>query len=141
MALDPPILIDKRYLSFSVQKAEQGIGIGGVVSVYYDPPPQSMSPARIEALGSYCTGGGATAECGAPVVRVLPTLEPGSFYVNLAPNEVVALDWQETADLFTFSANVGVLMQSPGVYTLVVWRDTGTDPLTEKLVELSVFVE
>lgn len=141
MALDPPLLIDKRYLSFSVRKAEPDIRIGGVVSVYYDPPPQSMSQARIESLDRYCTGGGATAECGAPVVRVLPTLEPGNFYANRARNEVVALEWQETADLFTFSANVGVLMQTPGVYTLVVWRDTGTDPLTEKLVELSVVVE
>lgn len=140
-ALGPPILIGKRYLSFSMVKREPGFRVAGVVSVFYDPPPQSISPSAIYALASYCTGGGPTAECGAPVVRVLPRLEPGHSYTGLEPNEVVATDWQDSDNAFTFSADVAHLMQRPGVYTVVVWRDRGDGGIEEKLVELSIFVE
>ena len=140
-ALGPPILINKRYLSFTVQKVEPGIHVGGVVSVFYDPPLQSISPAAINARNSYCTGSGASIECGRPVVRVLPPLEPGQSYTDLVANEVVALEWRDSADAFTFSADVGVLMQKPGIYTIVVWRARSNEPLEEKLVELSILVE
>ena len=122
-------------------KREPGVRVAGVVSVFYDPPPQSLSPSAIDALADYCTGGGPTVECGAPVVRVLPRLEAGNFYTDLNANDVVAADWQDSDNAFTFSANVGHLMQKPGVYTIVVWRDRGDGKLEEKLVELSIFVE
>ena len=80
-------------------------------------------------------------ECGAPAMRVLRRLEAGHFYTDLSPNEIVATDWQDSDNAFTFSAEVGHLMQKPGVYTIVVWRDRGDGDLEEKLVELSVFVE
>ncbi len=140
-ALGPPILINKRYLSFSMVKREPGFKVGGVVSIFFDPPPQSLSPSAINALPSYCTGGGPTAECGAPVVRVLPRLEPGHSYADLDPNEVVAADWQDSDNAFTFSADLVHFMQRPGVYTVVVWRDGDDGGPEEKLVELSVFVE
>ena len=53
----------------------------------------------------------------------------------------MALSWLETNDKFMFKADVGGLMQTPGVYTVVVWRDTGGVWLEEVLVELSVFVK
>ena len=140
-ALGPPLLIGKRYLSFSMVKREPGLRVGGVVSVFYDPPPQPVSPSVINALDSYCTGGGPTADCGAPVVRVLPRLEAGYSYRDLNANEVVATDWQDSDNAFTFSADVAQLMQKPGVYTIVVWRDRGGRDPEEKLVELSIFVE
>ena len=141
VALSPPQLLLRRYLSFTLQKEESGVHVGGVVSVYYDPPVSSMSPATIDALDRYCTGSGRSAECGEPVVRILPTLEPGNSYTGLTVNDVVATQWDETEKSFTFSADVGVLMQKPGVYIVVVWRNTTGAPLSEKLVELSVFVE
>ena len=32
-------------------------------------------------------------------------------------------------------------MQRPGVYTVVIWRDSSRGSLSEALVELSLFVE
>ena len=75
------------------------------------------------------------------VVRILEPLGTGYYYSDLDPNEVVALSWLETNDKFMFKADVGSLMQTPGVYTVVVWRDTGGVWLEEVLVELSVFVK
>lgn len=140
VALSPPHLLLRRHLSFALQKVEPGIHVGGVVSIYYDPPVSSISPAAIDALDGYCPGGGRTAECVHPLVRVLPPPLPGSSYSSSRDDEVVALDWEETASSFTFAADMGLHMQQPGVYTIVVWRNTTGAPLSEKLVELSVVV-
>ena len=40
----------------------------------------------------------------------------------------------------SFTAYMGTLLQTPGVYTVVVWRGTGGTWLEEALVQLSVFV-
>ena len=138
VATNPPKMSDGRHLSLSLSKRESGIGIGGVVSVYFDPPPVPMSAAENGTLKSYCVGGGPTTNCGEAVVRILPPLAPGRFYTNLTKNTVVASDWQETASTFTFSADVGHLTQEPGVYTVVVWRGTGGGQLSERLVVLTI---
>ena len=109
--------------------------------MYYDPLPTPKTPEQIDRLGSYCIGGGFTTSCGEAVVRILEPLGTGYYYSDLDPNEVVALSWLETNDKFMFKADVGSLMQTPGVYTVVVWRDTGGVWLEEVLVELSVFVK
>ena len=139
-APSPPTLLNGRYLSLTIQKVEAGIAIGGVVSIYYDPPPAPVTAAANGALKSYCLGGGPTTECGDPVARILDPPGPGRFYANLRGNEVVAQTWQETPTTFTFAADMGVHLLKPGVYTVVVWRDSGGSWLNEHLVELSVFV-
>lgn len=125
-------------VSFSLAKLEAGVRVGSVVTVYYDPPPTPKTPEQIDALDSYCVGGGFTTSCGDPVARVLEPPGPGSFYSNLDANEVVADTWNETGDVFGFTASLGRLATEPGVYTVTVWRDSGGGLLTEQLVELSV---
>ena len=122
----PPSLVDERVLRLSVTKNESGIRIGGVVSVYYDPPPVPVSRELNSSLDSYCVGGGATTSCGSPVVRILNPPQPGWFYSDLDDNDVVASSWTETATSFSFSADVGDLMEKPGVYTVMLWRDDGS---------------
>lgn len=138
IATQPPKLVDGRYLTLTLMKVETGIAIGGVVSIYYDPSPRPLTPAMIDALDSYCLGGGATTRCGDPVVRILPPLEPGYFYSNLDAGEVVAQTWEETPSQFTLRADMAGHMQQLGVYTVVVWRDTGGPRLNEQLVELTI---
>ena len=137
----PPVLNANGVLSLSLAKRETGVVIGRVVGIYYDSSPTPKTPAQIDTLRSYCIGGGFTTSCGDPVGRILIPPGPGRYYSNLDSNEVVADSWNETADAFSFSANVGRLMQRPGVYTVVIWRDSSRGSLSEALVELSLFVE
>ena len=66
----------------------------------------------------------------------------GRYYSNLDANEVVANSWNETTDAFSFSANVGRLMQRPGVYTVIIWRDRfGRLQCPKYSLEMSLFVE
>ena len=141
LANAPPHLSTDNFLTFSMTKAEPGIRVGGVVSVYFDPPVRPLTPLQIDTLRSYCVGGGATTDCGDPVVRILDPPGDGYYYSDLDPNEVVAYEWAETEEGFSFGADVGELMSTPGVYTVIVWRDTGGGWFSEVLIELSVFVE
>ena len=138
----PPALDANGVLSFSLTKRETGIAIGGFVGIAYDPPPTPKTPAQIDALDSYCVGGGFTTVC--PTMYAARILEPpraGYFDSNLDPNEVVASTWTETDKSFAFAARTGSLLARPGVYTLAVWRDSGGGLLTEQLTSLSLFVE
>lgn len=137
----PPSLADGRFLSLSITKNEAGIRIGGLVSVYYDPPPTPVSRELNDSLDSYCIGGGATTTCGSSVLRILDPPGPGYYYSDLDDNDVVASSWSETATSFSFTADVGDLMEKPGVYTVMLWRDDGSGYYSESLVGLSVFVD
>ena len=55
-AIEPPTLVKDGTFSLTLSKNRQGIDIGGVVSIYYDPLPVPMTPAQIDALDSYCIG-------------------------------------------------------------------------------------
>ena len=137
----PPSLDDRNVLSLSVTKNEVGIRIGGLVTVYYDPRPTPVSRELNDSLDSYCIGGGATTNCPDSVIRILDPPGPGRYYASLDSNEVVADTWRESTTSFSFSADVGRLMEDPGVYTVILWRDGGGSYYSEPLVELSVFVE
>ena len=123
----------RRYLSVTLRKIDASVAIHGVVYIYLDPQPEPLSSARVDALGRYCLGGGATSSCPNPVVRVLP---PGSSYAGQPSDVVVASEWYETDRLLNFSVDLGLLARSPGVYTVVFWRDTGEETPTQKLVAL-----
>ncbi len=138
----PPALSSSGVLSWSLTKRETGVAIGGLVSIAYDPPPTPKTPAQIDALHSYCVGGGFTISCpDSFAARVLEPPGAGYHYSNLDANEVIANSWSETGAVFSFSANVGTLIQKSGVYTVLVWRDNSGGWLSEVLVELSLFVE
>ena len=135
-----PTLTRNGTLSLELVKRERGIDIGQVVSIYYDPTPVRMSVAQIDRLDSYCVGGGQTTRCGDSVIDILEPPEPGWSYKDLQRTNVIADSWTETDNSFSFSADVSSLVQKPGVYTVIVWRDTGGGLLSEQLIELSVFV-
>ena len=135
-----PTISRNGILRLELVKRERGIEIAEVVSVYYDPPPTRMSVEQIERLDSYCVGGGQTTRCGDPVIDILKPPDPGWYYSDLSSTDVVADLWEETNSEFIFSADVSMFDHRPGVYTVIVWRDTGGNRLSEQLVELSVFV-
>ena len=133
----PPVLSASGRLSLEVAKRETGISVWEVVSVYYDPLPTPKTPAQIDALDSYCTGGGFTTLCPRSFAQILVPAGADFFYSNLDSNEVVANSWNETSAGFSFTADMGHLMRRPGVYTVLIFeRDT-----EEVLVELSLLVE
>ena len=123
----------RRNLNVTLRKVGEGVAIHGVVHIYRDPYPEPLSSARVDALDRYCIGGGATSSCPAPVARVLP---PGSQSADHPLDVVIAREWNETDKTFNFSVDLGLLAQSPGVYTVVFFRDTGEETPTEKLVAL-----
>ena len=123
----------RRYLSVTLRKIDPSVAIHGEVYIYRDPQPEPLSSARVDALGRYCLGGGASSSCPDPVVRVLP---PGSSYAGQPSDVVVASEWYETDRLLNFAVDLGLLAHSPGIYTIVFWRDTGEEMPTQKLVAL-----
>ena len=134
---ETPSLTHEGTLSFSLTKLET-LSIANVVSIYYDPLPTPKTPGQIDDLHSYCVGGGFTTECADPIASVLRPPPDGSTYRDLDPTDFIAADWVETADRFSFRVS-HPLFREPGVYTVVVWLDSGGSQLTESLVELSAF--
>ena len=134
----PPSLASDGTLSFSLSKKRAGTDIGGEVTIYYDPPPTPMTAAEIDALDSYCIGGGASGRCGDSIADVVEPLPPDWYYSDLPAQAVIADEWVETETSFSFRASVSHLLNRAGVYTVVVWRDSGGDRLEDVLVELSV---
>ena len=137
-AVETPTLSSDGTLNLSVSKVRSGLSIGEIVSIYYDPLPVPMTPAQIDALDSYCIGGGITTRCSDSVIDMLKPPRPGWNYSGLDANEVVADVWREDEDSFGITANLGNLVAKPGVYTVVLWKDDGTDWLSDLLLELSV---
>ena len=134
----PPAFSPEGVLTLSLSKLAHDIQVGGLVTINFDPIPIPMTARQIDALDSYCVGGGQTTRCGEPVVRILDPPGLGRFYSNLDHNEVVADTWVETDDSYSFTASVGHLIARTGVYTVTVFRDSGTNRFDEVLVQLSV---
>ncbi len=133
----PPLLTAGGVLSLSLAKKRAGVDIAPSVAIYYDPPPTPKTPEQINAIRSYCIGGGFSPGCGDPVAQVLEPLPPGWHYTEIDATDVVADQWMETEDSFKFSADLGGLVAKAGVYTVVVWRDSDTGRFSEVLLELS----
>ena len=137
-AVSSPTLAGDGTFSLQVAKNVPGIQIGQVASIYYDPSPARMPPEQIDALDSYCLGGGTTTSCGDPVIRILPPPGPGSNYSQLDGTEVVANLWEETNDSFQVSANIGHLITRPGVYTVTLWNNSDSSRLTDQMLALTI---
>ena len=136
-----PILGESGELCFSLSKRETGITVGAV-SIAYDPPPIPKTPAQIDMLKRYCTGGGFTDRClDFDAANILKPLPLGYTYPNLNENEVVASRWVDSPNHFMVTAKMGSLLTKPGVYTIIVWRDDEEEWFSEQLVGLSLFVE
>ena len=137
-ATERPTLSAAGVLSLALSKEHSEVDIGELVSIYYDPPPAPMTPAQIDALDSYCTGGGQTSECGDPVARALEPPPTNRYYAELDANEVVADEWKEDGVSFSVKASLGPLVDEMGVYTVIVWRESGTTRVDEQLLVLTV---
>jgi len=88
------------------------------VSLYYDPLPQPLSPAQLDAPPyDYAYG------LGEDIGTILPPLPSGFYYIDLLPTDVVAKTWDANSDgLFTVEADIGKMLEvGEGVYTVVVW--------------------
>ncbi len=99
-----------------------GHGIGHI-AMYYDPPPTPKSPAEIDLLTSYCTGGGFTDDCDdvGPIAVVLKPPTSRSYYSSLDPEDIVALTWNERSDgSIDIEADLHSLVDRPGVYVIIV---------------------
>ena len=140
-AIGGPVLNRNCELFLALNKRETGIAVGAV-SIAYDPPPTPKTPAQIDALGRYCTGGGFTVYCpNSSAARILEPPPQGRYYTKLDANEVVANTWRDSPSQFTMTASMGSLLKTPGVYTVIVWRDNGEAWFSEQLVALSLFVK
>ena len=138
----PPVLNANGVLSLSLAKRETGVAIGAVVSIYYDPPPTPKTPAQIDDARQLLPWRGFTTNCpDSYAARICNPLRLATTTPTSTPTRSSPTSWNETTDAFSFSANVGRLMQRPGVYTVVIWRDSSRGSLSEALVELSLFVE
>ncbi len=139
-AAEPPTLAKDGTLTLSMQKNVEGLDILDSIAVFHDPLPELMTPEEIDALDSYCIGGGATTRCGDPIAYVLEPPPPGWYY-DLAPKDVIADTWEDYKNSLRVIANIAHLATSPGVYTVVVWGEVGNDLSTEMLLELSLLSE
>ena len=111
----------------------------GHIAVYYDPTPTPKTPAEIESLSTYCTGGGFTDECDeiGPIAIVMKLPPTGSHYIDLDPNAVVAQVWNVLGDgSVEIEADLSSLVRRSGVYTVVV---TSASENARRLSEYSIF--
>jgi uncharacterized protein YkwD len=138
-ASSPPSLSPDGQIALTLDKVTDGVEIADLVTVYHDPLPSPKTTEAIEQLDSYCVGGGFTTECGEPVARILSPPGLGYFYPQLEGDAVVANAWEETSTGFSFSADLGPLAQAPGVYTIHLWQDDGSEQFSTVLLELSAF--
>lgn len=104
---------------------DASVNIFPTVEVHYETTPVSRTVEEIERLNSYCVGGGFSAGCGAPVVRIVPPPHPGTQYVNLPDDMVVASTWVVSGGDIEIVADLGPRATEPGVYTTSLYEDAG----------------
>lgn len=98
------------------------LGTIGNIDLYYDPLSQPLSVKQLEAP-PYDYAYGLEEDVG----TILPPLPPDIFYIDLLPTDVIAETWDMGSDsLFTIEADISViLVEGNGVYTVVIWVETG----------------
>ncbi len=112
------------------------LGIIENITLYYDPLPQPLNPKQLDAPPyDYAYG------LGGEIGTILPPLPPDYFYIDLSPNDVIAVTWDiESEGLFTIEANVSpILEEGKGVYTVVVWVETDGEFVA--ISNYSLFIE
>lgn len=120
------------YIEFSVPPVVIGnnlsmigrVTLGTIESIdlYYDPLPQHLTPEQLDAPPyDYAYG------WGEDIGTILPPLPPDIFYIDLLPTDVIAETWDIGSDgLFIIEADISVILsEGNGVYTVVIWVETG----------------
>ena len=117
--------LDGGVLSLRLQP-QTGVEIG-YIAVYYDPLPTPKRPEEISRLKSYCVGGGFTDDCESvkPIARVLAPPPPGSYYVELYLEDVVADSWAGHEDgSFSIEADLRQFTTVGGIYTILIYSNS-----------------
>jgi uncharacterized protein YkwD len=127
-------------LTLTAQINEPGFELFGAVTVHREELPTPKTPQQIEELHSYCVGGDFSEDCGQPIARVLPPPPRGRRYVGLPGNAIVADTWQVSDGIIAIRADLGSLGAAPGVYTITLYRDDGTESSGASVLQLSVTV-
>lgn len=126
-----------------------GASLGIDLTVYYEPQPQSLPRAALDATGFYCGG--------YPVAAVFPSarwvgssstpncVEPGEDGPRgngelIELPTIVADQWREEGAEFSIRADLSPLLRQfgVGVYTIVLWGDL--EGARVKLVEYSKLI-
>lgn len=108
------------------------------IEIHFESEPVPHTGDEIEQFKSYCVGGGFSAECGESAVRIVPPPQPGTQYLNLPANMVVARTWVVSGGDIEIIADLGELVSRHGVYTFSVYEDTGSQMSGELALQLSV---
>lgn len=114
---------------------EVSLGTIENVSLYYDLLPHPLTPNQLDAPPyDYAYG------LGEDIGTILAPPPPGSFYIDLLPNDVIATTWDINSDgSFAIEADIGKMLQErEGVYTVVVWVEIGGEYVA--ISNYSVFV-
>ena len=108
------------------------------VEVHYESAPVAHSVEEIEQFKSYCVGGNFTARCGEPVARIVPPPQPGTLYLNLPTDMVVARTWVVSGGDIEIVADLKDLVSQPGVYTISLYEDAGGATSGDLVLQLSI---
>lgn len=114
-----------------------GVTIFPTVQVHYEEMPVERSGDDIEQFTTYCVGGGFSEECGDPLVQILPPPQPGTRYVNLPENVIVAKSWVISGGDIEIIADLGSFADEPGIYTTTMFEDKGNGVSGSILMQLS----
>lgn len=111
------------------------------VQVHYEELPIEHTGIEIEQFTTYCVGGGFSAECGQPIVQILPPPQAGTRYLNLPENVVVARSWVVSGGDIEITADFGSFADQPGIYTTTLFEDKGNGVSGNILLQLSTVKE
>jgi len=135
-AVEGPVFSGTR-LSMKIELLDPSTEVFESIAVWWEPLPSPRAPEDIGALRAYCVGGDFTAECGDPIAAIYPPAPSGQYYEGLEADEVVAEEWSVDSGVFTFTADIPGELMKPGIYTVGVLRDLGSETSDQVLVMLS----
>lgn len=124
-------------LKIRADLVEPGTIIFPIALVHYEPEPQPHTAVEIERFTTYCVGGGFTPECGQPLVQIVPPPQPGTRYLNLPENIIVARSWVVSGGDIEITADLGRFANQPGIYTTSLYADKGNGVSGSLLLQLS----
>lgn len=112
-----------------------------IVQIHYEEFPVPQTGEDIEQFKTYCVGGGFSDQCAEPLVQILPPPQPGTRYLNLPENVIVAKSWVVSGGDIEISADLGSFVDQPGIYTTKMDSDAGNGVRGNVLLQLSTVKE
>lgn len=132
----PPVF-DGSVLKIRADLNSPDITVFPTVQIHFEEFPVEHTGLEIEQFKTYCVGGGFSEECGDPIVQILPPPQPGTRYLNLPDNVVVAKSWVVSGGDIEITADFGTFADRPGIYTTTLFADKGNGVSGSILLQLS----